>query len=95
MMHAVIIQSVARMSVISRKLEMVTRGPLVELTWNDPHVRAKKTSAILSRIETSGPSGQYNVKTGGPNWSDSFKTRIGPVALSSPDFILTSHLRQN
>ena len=29
-------------------------------------------------IETTGPPGQHNLKIGGPNWPDSFKTRVGP-----------------
>jgi len=31
-----------------------------------------------SIVETSGPSGQWNIETGGPNWPDTLKTRVGP-----------------
>jgi len=47
-----------------------------------------ETWMVVSWIETSGSLGQKNLKIGGPNWPDSFKTLAGPLGqtpMSSPD----------
>ena len=53
------------------KFFIVLKGP----HWR--HTLSK--TIVINRIETSGPSGQQNMKNGGWNWSDSFKIHTGPL----------------